>query len=191
MSTAIVPNFCSHARTDGRYCKSPALHGQRFCYYHQRDHDRRMRLSQNLEHRRSCISHGRFQELHTQMPDNSAFDDNSAGLFHDLQPQLLDDPNAIQSWLSTMFHVIATRQIDLRAAGLLLYNLQIASGNLKRARAPLFDHERVATADATPIHRYPGFEDAWELLKQRQDAERREAEPAGPEVKKAASGTKG
>ncbi len=174
------PRLCSYPRTDGRLCKSPALQDQRFCYYHQRDHDRRRRLEQNLEHRRNCIANHKFYELHTQLPDGRAFDDNTCGLFADLQPQLLDDGNAIQQQISSVYHALATQQIPVKFAYAVLANLQLAYRNLKNVRTPDFDDERSATEDPTPIHRYPGFEDEWELEQQRKKSAAAEAEVNQP-----------
>jgi hypothetical protein len=172
--SALTPRLCSYPRTDGRLCKSPALHDQRFCYYHPRDHDRRRRLEQNLQHRRSCIANGQFYELHSELPDGRPFDDNTCGLFADLQPQLLDDGNAIQQQLSSVYHAMSTQQVPIKFGLAMLWNLQLALGNLKNVRPPDFDCDRAATADITPIHRYPGFEDEWELEQQRQQADNAE-----------------
>ena len=189
------PRLCSYPRTDGRLCKSPALQDQRFCYYHQRDHDRRRRLMQNLEHRRSCIANQKFYELHAALPDGRAFDDNTSELFADLQPQLLDDGNAIQQQLSSVYHAMSTQQIPIKSGIALCYNLQLALANLKNVRPPDFDFDRTATADTSPIRRFPGFEDDWELEQQRKRADHaRDVPPqaiATPELKKAATGTKG
>ena len=143
--------LCGHARTNGRLCESPALHAKRYCYYHQRDHDRRIRIEQNLEYRRGCIASGKTHELHCLLPDGkTAYDDNSAELFHDLQPSIFEDGDAIQVELSTLYRAISTRQLDAQTARLLLYNLQIASNNLRNAHPPSW-RLAMATQDEAPI----------------------------------------
>jgi hypothetical protein len=123
---------CQHVRTNGTFCKSPAVTGHRLCYFHKRDRDRQVRLLNNLEFRRGAVAHGRVDQLIAPLPGSkTAFDDNSAELFSELHIPVLEDADAIQVCLSDLYRAIATQQIDMLVAGRLLYTLQIAALNLK------------------------------------------------------------
>ncbi len=97
---------CRHILTDGHRCASPCLRQEEFCYYH---HTSR-RPVENPRHRRS-----RRSTFHLPLPE---------------------DRSAIQSSIGEVLRRIASNDIDPRRAGLLLYGLQIASGNLPPAPAP-------------------------------------------------------
>lgn len=161
-------NLCAHTYPNGHLCESPALRNERLCYYHKRDHDRRARLDQNLDHRRSLIASGNTYELNQVLRDGkTVFDDNCAELFQDLQAPSLDNGNAIQTQLSTVFYAIATQQVSPRAAALMLYNLQIASANLKNTRPPDHDRARKAEEDSRPIPAFEPFLEAMERARQK------------------------
>ena len=91
---------CHHLGPEDRRCGSPALRGERFCYYH---HETR-RPSSNLRHRRA-----RQATFPLAAPNSRA---------------------ELQQALGTVMIRIAANEIDLRRAGLLLYALQIANSNL-------------------------------------------------------------
>jgi hypothetical protein len=44
------PNRCQHLKTNGTQCGSPALRRNRFCYFHKRYQEERIRL--NVDRRR-------------------------------------------------------------------------------------------------------------------------------------------
>jgi len=181
-------NLCAHARTNGKLCESPALKERRFCYYHQRDLDRRDALEQNLDHRRGLIAKGQTYELHQLLPDGKTiFDDNSVELFQEMKPPLLEDGDAIQAELSTLYRIIATRQVDHRTAALLLYNLKIATMNVRNTRPPFTRSNEHAMEDDSPIKGFGPMDAVYERARQKAQAMQNPASPA----KKAASGTEG
>jgi len=98
--------LCRHIFTDGRRCGSPALSQQNFCYYH-------------YAHRTPVLANQRRRQR------ASGFDiTNLDGL---------DNPTAVQLSLSEVIARIAANTIDLKRAGLLIYALQVAGQNLRRA----------------------------------------------------------
>jgi hypothetical protein len=150
---------CQHVRTNGTFCKSPALTGHRLCYFHKRDRDRQVRLLNNLDHRRSSIAHGKFAEIISPLPGSKiVFDDNSAELFSEMHIPVLEDADSIQVCLSDLYRAIATQQVDMLVAGRLLYTLQIAALNLKNTRLqrdPQFNP--CATEDDSPVRSFTPF----------------------------------
>ena len=94
---------CQHVRVNGVQCGSPALRHQRFCYFHRA-----------------------WRESHHPNPKSRA---QKNGLNFDLPP--LEDANSIQMALMQIMRLILSQQVDAKMAGLLLYALQTASGNLK------------------------------------------------------------
>jgi hypothetical protein len=150
---------CNHIRTNGTFCKSPAVTGHRLCYFHKRDRDRHVRLLNNLDHRRSTIASGRLAQIIAPLPGSKiVFDDNSAELFSELHIPALEDADAIQVCLSDLYRAIATQQIDMLVAGRLLYTLQIAAINLKNTlleRDPeLYPR---ATDDESPVRPFTPY----------------------------------
>ncbi|MBZ5687639.1 MAG: hypothetical protein LAP86_21715 [Acidobacteriia bacterium] len=101
MST--YPNRCQHLKTNGTQCGSPALRRNRFCYFHKRYQEERIRL--NVDRRR----HG------------------TATFFL----PVLEDANSIQMSLMQIVRLLLTGQIEHKTASLLLYALQTASTNLR------------------------------------------------------------
>ena len=104
-SGAVRRYRCRHVFADGRRCASPSLRNEPFCFYH---HTSRGAAAIRLA--RSC---------------------------HGLQPSLPDacdlaERSGIQLAIGEVLHLIASNDIDLRRAGLLLYGLQTASNNLPR-----------------------------------------------------------
>ena len=101
MST--YPNRCQHLKTNGTQCGSPALRRNRFCYFHKRYQDERIRL--NVDRRRR----------------------GTATFFL----PVLEDANSIQMSLMQIMRLLLTGQIEHKTASLLLYALQTASTNLR------------------------------------------------------------
>ena len=95
-------DFCRHTLPEGHRCGSPALRGEKFCYYH---HTTRKPVAdpQQRQARRNSF----------QLPTPSS-------------------RAAIQDSLGRVLTRIASNDIDPRRAGLLLYALQIACTNLSR-----------------------------------------------------------
>jgi len=98
------PNRCQHLHTNGTQCGSPALRRKRFCYFHKRYQDERIRL--NTDRRRR-------------------------GVATFILP-VLEDANSIQMSLMQIMRLLLTGQIEHKTASLLLYALQTASSNLRQ-----------------------------------------------------------
>lgn len=107
------PNRCQHLKTNGTQCGSPALRRNRFCYFHKRYQDERIRL--NLDRRRR----------------------GTATFFL----PVLEDANSIQMSLMQIMRLLLTGQIEHKTASLLLYALQTASVNLRQTNFKPFVHE--------------------------------------------------
>jgi hypothetical protein len=98
---------CRHVRTSGTQCGSPALKGKELCFYHEQNQPRAVEL---------YIDGERYSDGSMVIP---AF----------------DDAHAIQTVIRQVVQLMLQRRIDRKDAGLLLYALQIASGNLKTMQA--------------------------------------------------------
>jgi hypothetical protein len=94
---------CQHLKVDGTQCGSPALHQQKFCYFHKQWRQKRLVINSNIYRERRRVN----------LP-------------------ALEDANSIQMALVEVMRLIVTQQIGPKAAGLLLYALQTASANLQR-----------------------------------------------------------
>ena len=97
------PNRCQHLKINGTQCGSPALRRNRFCFFHKRFQDERIRLSADRARR---------------------------GVATFILP-VLEDANAIQIALMQVMRLLISQQIDHKTASLLLYALQTASTNLR------------------------------------------------------------
>jgi len=100
MGIAIVP-LCQHRIGDAR-CGSPAKRGKRYCYFHQREHQRGARRKSEQARQKW------FESV------------------------ALDDANAVQKALTQVMQRLASGQIEHKNAGQILYKLQIASMNLRK-----------------------------------------------------------
>ena len=107
------PNRCQHLKTSGTQCGSPALRRNRFCYFHKRYQDERIRL--NVDRRRR----------------------GTATFFL----PVLEDANSIQMSLMQIMRLLLTGQIEHKTASLLLYALQTASANLRQTNFKPWIHE--------------------------------------------------
>jgi len=107
------PTRCQHLKTNGTQCGSPALRRNRFCYFHKRYQDERIRL--NVDRRRR----------------------GTATFFL----PVLEDANSIQMSLMQIMRLLLTGQIEHKTASLLLYALQTASTNLRLTNFKPFVHE--------------------------------------------------
>jgi len=95
---------CQHIRTSGTQCGSPALRNQKFCYYHQENRPQAMEFYLDEES---------YQDGRLVMP-------------------VFEGAHSIQTVIRQVMQLILEKRISDKAAGLLLYALQIASSNLKR-----------------------------------------------------------
>lgn len=98
---------CRHIKTSGAQCGSPALKRKEFCFYHE----------QNQTVPATIYLEGERE------PDD-----------HIMIPPL-EDAHAVQTVVRHVIQLMMARKIDRKGAGLMLYALQIASGNLKQMQA--------------------------------------------------------
>ena len=98
---------CRHVKTNGTQCGSPALKGKELCFYHEQNRPREMELYMDGE---------RYSDGSILMP-------------------VFEDAHAIQTVVRQVVQLMLARRIERKDAGLLLYALQIASGNLKMMQA--------------------------------------------------------
>jgi len=92
---------CQHIKVNGTQCGSPAMRDLNYCYFHMRWHRKGRQVNDFLQEQKILV-----------LPT-------------------LEDGNSIQAGLAEIMRQLATKMIDHRTAGLLLYAVQIASANLK------------------------------------------------------------
>ena len=100
---ANYPDRCQHLKINGTQCGSPALRRNRFCFFHKRFQDERIKLSADRARR---------------------------GVATFVLP-VLEDANSIQIALMQVMRLLVSQQIEHKTASLLLYALQTASTNLR------------------------------------------------------------
>jgi hypothetical protein len=141
---------CRHVKTNGTQCGSPALKGKELCYYHEQN--RPVPAELYLDGERYC--------------DGSIM----------LPP--FEDAHSIQTVLRQVVQLMLTRRIERKDAGLLLYALQIASGNLKMMQAEKAKPTQVVVepekAGETPLGMTP-----WSASGQEHDPEEGAGETEG------------
>jgi hypothetical protein len=98
---------CRHLKTNGTQCGSPALKGKELCFYHEQNQPRAVELYM----------------------DGERYSDGSVVL------PVFEDAHSIQTVIRQVVQLMLTRRIERKDAGLLLYALQIASGNLRMMQA--------------------------------------------------------
>jgi len=98
---------CRHVKTKGTQCGSPALKAGELCYYHE--HNRPQPVELYIDGERYCDSQ--------------------------IVLPVFEDAHSIQTVIRQVVQLMLTRRIERKDAGLLLYALQIASGNLKTMQA--------------------------------------------------------
>ncbi len=98
---------CRHIRTNGTQCGSPAVKDKELCYFHERNRPRAADL---------YIDGERFSDGNIVIP-------------------VFEDAHSIQTVIQQVVQLMLSRRIDRKDAGILLYALQIASGNLKAMQA--------------------------------------------------------
>jgi hypothetical protein len=129
---------CEHIKTNGVRCGSPALREEKFCYFHDR-------ARRDFPHRAEAVQ---------VAPGSSPAGPSSGGTALDIP--FPEDADAIQYGLGKVIYGLLNGLIDHRTAGLALYALQTASGNLKNTsmfkRAQEAD-EREAT-EPSPLLKY-------------------------------------
>jgi hypothetical protein len=98
---------CHHIKTSGAQCGSPALRNEKLCYYHK--HNRLAAAQLYMDGDRYCDSQ-------IMIPP-------------------FEDAHSIQMVLRHVVQLMLQKRINPKDAGLMLYALQIASGNLKQLQA--------------------------------------------------------
>lgn len=138
---------CRHVRTNGTQCGSPALKGKELCFYHQQNQPREVEL---------YIDGERYSDGSIMIPP-------------------FEDAHSIQMVLRHIVQLMLQRRIDRKDAGLALYALQIASGNLKTMQAEKAKPTQVVVdpekASETPLGMTP-----WSATGHGHDPEEEEAE---------------
>jgi hypothetical protein len=144
------PNRCQHLKINGTQCGSPALRRNRFCFFHKRFQDERIRLSADRARR---------------------------GVATFILP-VLEDANSIQIALMQVMRLLVAQQIDHKTASLLLYALQTASTNLRMTDFKPHRHEVVL--DPRDVGDTPLNSDIWndEDFEEEKDEEETEADRA-------------
>jgi hypothetical protein len=99
---------CRQLTTEGRLCQSPALKGKMFCYYHQRDQQRRELLSARAIRRLTRLT-----------PD----------LLDALQLPSPDDPASLRVWIHALMRGILSGLIKREEAAQVTYLIQLATVN--------------------------------------------------------------
>ena len=107
MSYPIEIRRCRHVKTNGTQCGSPALKAKKLCYYHEQNRPQPIEL----------------------YVDGERHSDNTMVL------PVFEDAHSIQTVIRQVVQLMLSRRIDRKDAGVLLYALQIASGNLKTMQA--------------------------------------------------------
>jgi hypothetical protein len=129
--SANIPR-CTHIKTNGTQCGSPAVRGRRFCFFHKSWHGERIPLG-------------------AQPAPNL---DPSFTL------PVLEDADSIQVALMQVMRLILARQIEPKMAGLLLYALQTASLNLRHTELEPRPRERIVIDPSAASDSVLG-EDLW------------------------------
>jgi hypothetical protein len=99
--------LCRHVKTNGTRCKSPSLDGAKWCYFHNRFHQRHTTY-RHTEATRGYLVPGQHIEL-----------------------TALEDRESVQLALSCVINALATGRLEAKRATALLYGLQLASTNAR------------------------------------------------------------
>src|ERR1700687_1805258 len=138
---------CRHVKTNGTQCGSPALKGKELCFYHEQNRPQAVELYLDGE---------RYSDGRIVLP-------------------VFEDAHSIQTVIRQVVQLMLTRRIERKDAGLLLYALQIASGNLKTMQAEKARPTQVVVepdkAAETPLGRRP-----WSASGQGHDPDEAEGE---------------
>lgn len=104
--------LCNHIKTNGCVCESPALKDEDYCYFHIASRARRRRQQR------------------------------AARLNLPFQLPLLEDANSIQLAIGETLNALLAGQIDHKTAGLVLYGLQTAAGNIRHTDFEVTEYDR-------------------------------------------------
>ncbi len=111
-------SICEHIKSSGKRCGSPALREQAFCYYHSRLEECLPRLRTMFVAEKANAAPGEWPIVEFPVP-------------------VLEDAAAIQIGFMQVLHGIATGNLNVRKAKLILSALHGASANLQRLEACL------------------------------------------------------
>ncbi len=117
--------LCRHIKTNGTQCEAPSLHGEPWCFFHSRLHQR----------------HERFRPVEETEPNLRT---------QHVRLDAIEDRESVQVALSVVLNALASGQMEARRATALLYGLQIASSNLARLNLKPHPPSVVLTAEPTP-----------------------------------------
>ncbi len=109
---ANFPSRCQHLKVNGTQCGSPALRRNRFCFFHKRFQDERIKLVADRKRASATFV----------LP-------------------VLEDANSIQIALMQVMRLLVSQQIESKTASLLLYALQTASSNLRMTDFKPYHHD--------------------------------------------------
>ncbi|MEI9980508.1 MAG: hypothetical protein WDN23_16190 [Edaphobacter sp.] len=116
--------LCRHIKANGTRCKSPSLTEGKWCYFHDRLHDRH-KTYRHTEATRGYLVPGQHIEL-----------------------TALEDRESVQLALSCVINALATGRLEIKRATVLLYGLQLASNNAARLRTE--PANTIRTIDPSP-----------------------------------------
>jgi hypothetical protein len=148
---------CTHIKTNGTQCGSPALRGRRFCFFHK-----------NWQGQRIALNVQPATPLSFTMP-------------------VLEDADSVQVALMQVMRLILAGQLDPKIAGLLLYALQTASLNLRQMKLEPYHRESIVidpSADngvGDDAWSEEEFEEEEEAEEEEAEEEEEEAEEKGGE----------
>jgi len=149
LSYPIEARRCRHVKTNGTQCGSPALKGKELCFYHEQNRPQPVEL---------YIDGERYSDTQIVLP-------------------VFEDAHSIQTVIRQVVQLMLSRRIDRKDAGVLLYALQIASGNLKTMQAEKAKPTQVVVepdrAAETPLGMTP-----WSASGRGHDPEEAEGEEA-------------
>ena len=147
------PNIprCQHIKVNGIQCGSPALRGDRFCYFHKRWHEHHITIAEA----------------------------KSLKIRPSIDVPVLEDANFIQVALMQVIQLLLSGEIEHRTAGLALYGLQTASINVKHVKFEHFRKEELVidpeTVDQTQLDDWQwnneDFENEEENIKEEEGTE--------------------
>jgi hypothetical protein len=95
---------CDHLKEDGVLCDSPALRGQKLCYFHQRDHKRRQFAASVIR---------RADVLGPRLPRMKSLND-------------------VQLALAEVINALAANRVPIQRASRVLFDLEQATVTLRK-----------------------------------------------------------
>ena len=151
-----LPQTCTFVLANGVICNGLAVKGKDQCRFHNEDAERaRVIREANVQRRCDMAKYTVGVTTLCKVPGlDEIFDDTSAGLFANLKLPPIEDANSINLVINTIVRALTQQVIPPRNAALILYALQIASGNLKRTRKPIPRLDKISTDPAPHLLDY-------------------------------------